>query len=73
MTRYAATIKHHSISRARIVPVGDTLTSAKRGAVAEFSDEHRDYQIVILDMEPENFDREIVSIKRVGARKWVDQ
>ena len=36
MTRYTATIEHHSISRARVEPVGNTLQAAKRNATRAF-------------------------------------
>lgn len=72
MTRYTATIRHHSISRARIVPVGDDLAQAKRAASIEFSGEFLGYDIVILDRYAPNFDSEIAARKRVSARKWTD-
>ncbi len=72
MTRYTATIRHHSISRARIVPVGDDLTAAKRAASIEFGDDFRDYELVILDRDAPNFDSEIVALKRASAKKWID-
>lgn len=70
MTRYTATIRHHSIARARIVPVGDDLTAAKRAAAKEFRGEFAGYTIVILDRDAHNFDCEIVASRRAGARKW---
>lgn len=71
MTRYLATIHHHSISRARRVPVGDDLTIAKRNASREFGGEFLDYTICILDTEIQGPDQ-IASRKRVGAQKWQD-
>lgn len=73
MTRYTATIRHHSIVRARVVPVGDDLSTAKRNATREFGGDFRYYQIVILDRDAHNFDSEIAATKRIGARKWIDQ
>lgn len=72
MTRYTATIRHHSIASARIVPVGDDLTTAKRNATREFGGDFNDYLIVILDRDASNFDSEIVARKRIGSRKWSD-
>jgi hypothetical protein len=66
MTRYFASISHHSISRARIVPVGETLAAAKRAATREFGDEFLDYLIIIT-----NAADEMVASRRAGERKWV--
>ena len=68
MTRYTATISHHSISRARVVPVGETLAAAKRAATREFGDEFQDYRILILDS---TLGGETVASRRAGERKWV--
>lgn len=65
MSRYTATISHHSISRARVVNVGDTLTTAKRNASREFNGEFLDYEILIADSSDE-----IVARRRVRDRKW---
>lgn len=72
MTRYTATIHHHSLSRAPVVNAGNTLSEAKARAEREFGDEFADYTIVIVDRDAPNFDSEIVSRRRVGARKWID-
>lgn len=71
-TRFSATLRHHNIARARVVPVGDDLAAAKRAASAEFCGDFRGYEIVILDRDAHNYDSEIVATRRVGARKWVD-
>lgn len=72
MTRYTATIQHHSIARARVVDVGDDLASAKAAASSEFGDEQRDYTIIIMDHDAANFDSEIVARRKVSGRKWQD-
>lgn len=69
MTRYTATITHHSISRARVVNVGNTLAAAKINASREFGDEFQDYTIVIDDQMNPNWGA--VASKRVGARRWI--
>jgi hypothetical protein len=66
MTHYFASISHHSISRARIVPVGETLAAAKRAATREFGDEFLDYLIIIT-----NAADEMVASRRVRDRKWL--
>mgnify|MGYP003386601138 CR=1 FL=1 len=50
MSRYVATIKHHSLARAPQVAVGDTLHAAKCGATREFGGGFLDHAIVIFDM-----------------------
>lgn len=73
MTRYQATIRHYSISSARIVDVGNNLTAAKRAATKEFGGDFNDYVLVILDSTiPEHFDfgDRIVASKRLGAKRW---
>ena len=73
MTNYHATIRHHSIARARIVDLGtDSLDAAKKAAAAEFKGDFVDYIICIIgDRTPHN-PNGIVAHRRVGARKWVD-
>lgn len=68
MTRYTATIRHHSIARARVVEVGDDLTNAKKAATREFGGDFNDYTIVIFDRDA--FDSAIVASKRLGDRVW---
>lgn len=60
---YTATIRHHSISRARTVSA-TTLLAAKRAATKEFGGEFRDYEIVIFHND------EIVARRRVSDRRW---
>lgn len=64
---YRATIKHSTISHARVVEVSDNLTQAKLQASAEFSDEHRDYTIVIFDDRDET-----VASRRVADNRWTN-
>lgn len=73
MTNLHATIRHHSIARARVVDLGTAdLTAAKRKAGAEFRSEFVDYTICILgERTPDNPDG-IISSRRIGARKWHD-
>lgn len=66
---YVATIRHHSLARARHIEITGTLTQAKRAATREFGDERRDYTIVI-GLEHDNGDVQIVASKRVGAKDW---
>ncbi|MGB3417891.1 MAG: hypothetical protein WBA36_14550 [Mesorhizobium sp.] len=72
MTRYTATIRHHSIARARIIGVGDDLTTAKRNATKEFGDEFLDYMIIIRDRDEQDWggNEDVVASKRVGAKRW---
>lgn len=69
MTRYQATIRHHSISRARIVDVGNSITAAKRAATREFGGDFNDYVLVVLDTQLPEWER-IVASKRLGDRRW---
>lgn len=71
MTNLRATIRHHSIARARVVDLGTSdLTAAKKAASAEFRGEFVDYTICIMgERTPDNPDG-IVAARRVGARKW---
>lgn len=73
MTNLRATIRHHSIASARVVDLGTTdLAIAKKAASAEFKGEFVDYSICILgECTPDN-PYGIISIRRVGARKWRD-
>ena len=71
MENLRATIRHHSISRARVADLGTTdLRIAKRRASAEFGGEFDDYTLVILgERTPDNPDG-IVAAKRIGASRW---
>lgn len=60
-----ATIKHHSISSARVIEVSDNMTAAKRQATIEFGDEQEDYKICILDDC-----NEVIASKEVREKKW---
>jgi len=72
MTRFTATIRHHSIARARTVDVGDDLTTAKRNATKEFGDEFLDYTIIIRDRHEQDWggNEDIVASRRVGNKRW---
>lgn len=73
MNNLHATIRHHSIARARVIDLGTAdLKAAKRKASAEFRGEFVDYAICIIgDRTPDNPDG-IISSRRVGARNWND-
>lgn len=62
---FTATLKHHSIARARIIQCPVNLTQAKRAATREFGGEMLDYTIVILDPRGE-----CVASRKVGAKNW---
>ena len=72
MTNYIATIRHHSISRAREIMISGSLTQAKRAASREFGAEQRDYYISIYEPVGHGM-HELVSRKLVGTRKWQDR
>lgn len=63
---YTATIRHHSVSRARHITVEGTLTEAKRAASREFGADHQDYRIVIESGD------DVVAWRRIGDREWHD-
>lgn len=65
--RYTATIRHHSIARARTISAA-TLAAAKRAATREFRDEQQDYTIVIIDAETDM----IVSRRILADKRWTD-
>lgn len=60
-----ATIKHHSISSARVIDVSNDLSTAKKQALIEFGDEQEDYNICILDDYSE-----VIASKKVRDKKW---
>ena len=68
---YAATIMHHSISRARVV-TARSLPAIKRKAIKEFGDELRDYVIVIYESRSDRPDR-VISTRNVGGGPWHDR
>lgn len=73
MQNLHATIRHHSIARARVVDLGTMdLTTAKVLAAKEFAGEFVDYTLCIIgDCTPHN-PGGIVSSRRIGARTWRD-
>ena len=73
MTNFRATIRHNSISRARVVDLGTAdLTAAKARASAEFKGDFVDYIICIIgECSPDN-PTGVVASRRVGARNWID-
>ena len=70
MTRYTATITHHSISRTPTIDAGDTLTAAKRKATQEFGDGFEDHLITITDTTIANPFEATVAQRRIGAKRW---
>lgn len=68
MPAFSATIRHHSISRARVVSIEGTLAQAKRAATREFAGDFNFYEIVLLDADG----REIAS-RRLDAKRWTDR
>lgn len=72
MTKYLATIRHHSISRARQIEIIGTLTQAKTAASREFGQEQRDYEIVVYE-DLDDRAPYLITSKRVAARKWQDR
>ena len=69
---YTATIQHHSISRAPVIPVGDDLAKAKRAATREFGDGFNDHTIVIMTEPTPANPSGVVATKRIGGGKWVN-
>ena len=73
MTKYIATIRHHSIASARTITVEGSLTAAKRAATIEFGGEQRDYEIVIFEQYPRpGFADgcELAASRCVGSPRW---
>lgn len=70
MTRYTATIHHHSIASARVENVGEILAAAKRNATREFGGEHIDYEIIIRDTTLPEYPGNMVARRKVGAPGW---
>ena len=69
--KYAATIQHHSISRARQILIDGTLAKACRQASEEFGDEQRDYNIVVYELGEDGLDApNKVAWKRVASPRW---
>ena len=65
MTKYTATIAHHSISRAPVIEVEGDLTKAKREATKEFGGGFLDHTIVIRDARGDT-----VASRRIGEKRW---
>ena len=72
MTKYLATIRHHSISRARQIEIVGSLTRAKAAASREFGQEQIDYEIAIYEDMGDRMP-DLVATKRVAARRWQDR
>lgn len=72
MTKFLATIRHHSISRARQIEISGTLTQAKVAAAREFGQEQRDYEIAIYEDMDDRMPY-LVATRRVAGRKWQDR
>lgn len=70
MTKYTATIAHHSIARARVLEIEGTLAQAKRAASREFGDGFADHRIVIRQADGRWDD--IVATRRLSDRRWTD-
>jgi hypothetical protein len=77
MSRYIATIVHHSIKRARVIDAGNSLTVAKAKATREFGDEFEDCSIQVYDRygcAPDTHPAYLpcVAARRVHERKWTN-
>lgn len=72
MTHFYATIRHHSIARARVIECGENLVAAKAKASREFGDDFRDVVITIYGGR-EGVAPEIYAERKVSARKWTDR
>lgn len=68
--RYTATIRHHSLSRVRVINAGSTLRGAKRRATQEFGDGFQDHTIVIFDIM--TWGAPIAATRRIGDCRWTD-
>ncbi len=66
-----ATIRHHSIKRARHIECPDDLTAAKRVATREFGNAFVDHVIEIYDSERWGSDGTIAT-RRIGDARWTD-
>lgn len=71
-TTYSATIRHHSIARARVIECGSDLTAAKRKAAREFGAEQIDYDIAIFEHR-DGVAPEMITSRKVGGGKWQDR
>ena len=68
MTRYTATIQHHSISSARTENVGETLAEAKKAATAEFGGGYIGHTIIVRDTTLPEYPGNIVATRVIGGR-----
>lgn len=71
MSKYTATIRHHSISRARVIDAGNSLPAAKARASAEFGDGYLDHEIVIYE-DTDTHGPCMVTSRRIGSDAWHD-
>ncbi len=67
---YTATIRHYSVSRARVVEVGETLLQAKRNATRKFGDGFHDHTIVIYQPADIFGVASIAAERRIGSKRW---
>ena len=67
---YTATIRHHSIVRARTIKINGTLETAKRVASREFGAGYLDHEIVIYLDDVEAAWPEIVAKRLIRNRHW---
>jgi hypothetical protein len=65
---YHATIRHHSISRARTIEIKGSLHKAKIAASLEFGEEFLDHEIVIAQVWGGR--HEVVARRLVAEKKW---
>lgn len=68
---YRATIRDDCIARARVITVGNDMSTAKRKASAEFRGERIDYTIVIIGEQTPDNPTGVVASKKIGARSWI--
>lgn len=65
MSKFTATIAHHSIARADVIEIDGTLTQAKRAATKRFDGGFNDHVIIIRDEFGET-----VATRRLGDKSW---
>jgi hypothetical protein len=64
---YIATIRHHSIARARSITTQGDLAAAKRAATAEFGDDQQDYILYI-----ENSLGQPAAYRKLSSKRWTN-
>lgn len=64
---YIATIRHHSIARARSITIEGDLTAAKRAATAEFGDDQQDYVLYI-----ESSLGQPAAYRKLSSKRWTN-